>query len=134
MNLAVFTKRGLKRQRKYTDVDENGLTKNGKRIGRPAKDVTGLTVQELRVQAREDSLAAGVGNSRHQTWTTDEDERLCALVERFGSKKWSFLRNLWWIAKGNSVAIGILITSRRASKEVNGPWRKSTWWSKVIAC
>ena len=100
VNLAVFTKRGLKRQRKYTDVDENGLTKNGKRKGRPAKDVTGLTVQELRVQAREDSLAAGVGNSRHQTWTTEEDERLCALVERFGSKKWSFLAQLMVDRKG----------------------------------
>ena len=101
VDLAAFTKKGLKRLRKPTEVDENGLTRSGKRKGRLAKDDTGLTVQELRKQVKEEaSPGAKDGKSTHQTWTKEEDERLSALVERFGSKKWSFLAQLMINRKG----------------------------------
>ena len=34
------------------------------------------------------------GKQKNQTWSQDEDQRLVALVERFGSKKWSFIAQM----------------------------------------
>ena len=96
----TFVKKGVKRQRKSIEMDDDGATKNVKRKGRPVKDITGLTMVELRKQAREEAKAIGGGKGMHQSWTTEEDDRLAALVERFGSKKWSFVAQLMCNRKG----------------------------------
>ena len=119
-------KRSRKKARKDRTrrTTHGGATKNVKRKGRPVKDATGLTIVELKKQAREEAKAAGGGKVMHQSWTTEEDNRLAALVERFGSKKWSFVAQPMCNRRGNSVAIGTSITSRQASKKVSGQRKK----------
>lgn len=98
VDVETLAKKGAKRQNE-TD-DDGGATKNVKRKGRPVKDATGLTIVELKKQAREEAKAAGGGKVMHQSWTTEEDNRLAALVERFGSKKWSFVAQLMCNRRG----------------------------------
>ena len=88
------------------------------------KDATGLTIVELKKQAREEAKAAGGGKVMHQSWTTEEDNRLAALVEQGLVEEVVACRATHVTGEGNSVAIGTSITSRQASKKVSGQRKK----------